>query len=119
MTDEEINEAVPTKIMGWTKIDRRAMGWGDGPIVWSTGDENAPTFQGFDPATDIGHAWMAVEMLLEVPGDYDFRMEYRNGEWWVSLEYWDDEWHWWTNDSSAPRAIALATLRAVGVEVEG
>ena len=60
MTDDELNMHVALDVMKWKPIDRVRAGWGDGPQVWATGCERSPTFQGFNPAGDIAHAFMAV-----------------------------------------------------------
>lgn len=60
MTNPELNAAIATRIMGWTQIDRRMMGWGEGPVVWSTGNARNPTWQWFSPATDLADARMAA-----------------------------------------------------------
>lgn len=49
------------KAMGWQKADRRAMGWGDGPDVWITGDENSPTYQDFRPSSSWGCGGPIIE----------------------------------------------------------
>lgn len=68
---DELNELVASDVLGWTLTDRKAMGWGNGPTVWLTGedsdDENSnPTFQGFEPAVRIDHAWLVVQRMSRI-----------------------------------------------------
>ena len=58
--------------MHWKYINRRAAGFGDGPILWNTGESAddpkakfGPTFQGFNPTLDLAHAMMVLEKCLE------------------------------------------------------
>ena len=60
MTNDELDAAIATRIMGWTLIDRTAMGWGEGPIVWRTGHAQNPTRQWFEPATELADARQAA-----------------------------------------------------------
>lgn len=55
-TDARIAEAI-----GWKLLDRVAMGWRDGPPVFSTTDPESPTFQGFEPSCNPAHALAAME----------------------------------------------------------
>lgn len=64
----EMDAAVAERVMGWRLIDRVAAGWGNGPPVWDTGADpddpaSSPTFQCFEPSTDVEHAWMVVEAM--------------------------------------------------------
>lgn len=59
----ELDAAVAERVMGWKPCDRVAMGWGDGPPVWLTGEDRSPTFQDFRPSEEVPHAWMVVESM--------------------------------------------------------
>jgi hypothetical protein len=63
LTEREKVVLIAERCMGWTSCDRRAMGWGDGPEVWLTGDEDSPTYQGFNPCSSIADAFQAVEKM--------------------------------------------------------
>jgi hypothetical protein len=51
------------ELMGWKLCDRRAMGWGEGPPVWSTGDLRNPTRMWFSPSTVREDALMVARKL--------------------------------------------------------
>lgn len=72
MTDKELIHAVATKVMGWNLLDRVASGWGKGPDVYGTGDEDSPALQAFDPIGDIGHAFKIVDEVST--RDYEYRL---------------------------------------------
>lgn len=60
----ELDTLVAEKVMGWTVIDRKAMGWMKGPVVWSTGNDMVPTYQDFRPSTNMFAAWEVWERLI-------------------------------------------------------
>ena len=57
----ELDALIMTEVMEWTLLNRREWGWGEGPPIWSTGDDDNPTRQGFCPTTDIAAAWEVVK----------------------------------------------------------
>ncbi len=77
LSDIELREAVAVEVMGWTKLDRVKMGWGEGPQVWGTGDttdeatgevrgrHGGPTHQGFEPESSIEAAFEVVGKMRE------------------------------------------------------
>jgi hypothetical protein len=68
MTPDELREIdarIAVEVMGWTPIDRKAMGWGEGPPVWATGDEDNPTIQNVSPTTDPAASKLLLSKLRE------------------------------------------------------
>lgn len=59
----ELDRLIAEKVMGWQLADREAMGWGDGPPMWLTGDEANPTRQNFAPSGFMRDAWEVAEKL--------------------------------------------------------
>lgn len=101
--------------MGWLWIDRQVMGWGDGPVVWATGEDpdetgTSPTRHNWQPTTNAAHAGEA-----------------RRRAKWSRLTIHDDrvacnidnrtEWAKFVETADAPdpkaAAEALATCRAI------
>lgn len=69
-TEEAMVRVLAENGMNWTWCDRIAKRWGPGPRVWITGEDpdvenSSPTFQGFDPFTNIAHAFMLVDKMRE------------------------------------------------------
>ena len=122
MSDEagrDLDARVAVEVMGWTLADRRAMGWGDGPPVWITGESSddpnsSPTWQDFRPSTDIAAAWEVVEnladagWLVEVSGK-----ACHPGQWCAHVISVDGEHLHDAVADTAPLAICLASLSAL------
>ena len=114
MTNAELNIAVAEKVMGWKLVDRVAMGWGEGPDCFATGqdgDDESPTRQWFEPATDIKSAWEVVEKMEAQKRHVGIR---KGGRAW--RVYFDDSDV--TTSESVCEAICLAALKAVSGEGE-
>jgi len=110
------------------KIDRlvaeNVMGWE--LTYYTTTDE--PKLEGIKAdgkmdevpnySTNIADAWQVVEKLIDK--DYDFSIYNHNKEFNVEINIVEDDKHLWFygEADSAPLAICLAALKAVGVEVE-
>lgn len=71
MRDEELralDNFIAEHVMGWTLIDRKAVGWMDGPPVWNTGktgEDESPTWQDFRPTTDPAAAMQVLERIID------------------------------------------------------
>lgn len=91
MPDTEVSQAekcrvIAEKVMGWKLADRIAYGWGDGPPVWITGDEESPTHQGFDPFNDSYAMIKVMQWVRQLPGDIDISVtSYLNDGWGARL----------------------------------
>lgn len=122
LSGRELDVAVAERVMGWRSTDRRAMGWNpNGPDVWTTGDEENPTYQEFRPSQSIEAAMRVVEAVIpRLPdntviknlGFAEVRM-YRYGD-----ETWNVAFTKRGGSASAtakslPEAICLAALKAV------
>ena len=115
--DAEIAE----KVMGWKKLDRRAMGWGEGPLVWATGDdreEGSPTRQHFEPSTDTASAISALEhhgQNWEIGRNVDAgQYQYRVCVWFPGGDQWKVEMA-----PTLAHAACLALLAAFDHTEEG
>ena len=139
----ELDALVAEKVMGWRKEymfpaervrgedlpDRGALVWresGQKSYKWLVEDrdcwipEECPE-DGFHPSTDIAAAWLVVERLaqewdVEI---YRFQSMAINSAYWVCKfgELVDYEPTYFAQALSAPHAICLAALKAVGVDV--
>ena len=68
-------------------------------------------------STDIYSAWLVVEKLAGEQGPYSVVMNNNDGDWVV--HFWNGDRHdLYANADTAPMAICLAALKAVGVEIE-
>lgn len=65
MENKELDAWIAEHVMGWKFIDRRAAGYGDGPVVYETGDPNNPTYQGFYPSADSDAAMQVLEKCIQ------------------------------------------------------
>ncbi len=126
MNDTEMVRAAAERVMGWSLTDRVANGWGHGPEVYMTGEDpeqedSSPTFQGFDPLNKISHAWMLVEKLGTRPNSafaVTIATDLKGSTYAARFGLLADGRIGNSVDgATAPRAITLAALKAVGVEV--
>ena len=129
-TDEQIIEALATKVMGWRRNadERFARYWID-----SDGFETEP-FQDYEVCIDCGterYAWNPLtdprackqlrERMRELGCDYELEVSsvgYVNAYFRrydsIALNELAGEW---TGNDTEERAVAIAALRAMGVEV--
>jgi len=137
---QELDELIAEKVMGWKKIDRKAIGWADGPLVWDTGESSeqensSPTRQWFNPSTSIADAWRVVEKIIARgregtlchPGLRDPVVKVGMSEADIFCEIFESSTGYVgvpvfresivIYSSSAPHAVCIAALKAVGVEV--
>lgn len=124
MTLREIDALVAERVMGWKPVDRLAMGWGDGPLIWSTGedpeDENSsPTFQDFRPTESWDHAAEVMERMEDERHVVVLRSPWPwQKKWYAKMKPIDLDASYHAAANTAPLAICLAALRAKGVDVE-
>jgi hypothetical protein len=75
-----------------------------------------------DYSKNIAAAWQAVERLTEgVSPHCNLRVERLGDEGWrasMCFDDWENMWSGWAYADTAPHAICLAALKAVGVEYE-
>ncbi len=131
MTNEELNEQIAEKVMGWTEVPRgswsketlRLQGRGNGR-VWKPTNYNRYRATGypvpfglpFDPATDIDHAFEVVDKLSAT---HDLQLFGARGGY--AVLFVNDSTPNSTNirkamvshSNTAPHAICLAALEAV------
>jgi hypothetical protein len=125
----ELDALVAEKVMGWNLlccnhgVDGSHSCWFDTdgkrlhPKVHLKGWDTDSDEDGFSPSTSIIDAWEVVERAGLVVGKTD------EGEWMAVHSTLDREFEYWFDAeegvvaSTAPLAICLAALRAVGVEV--
>ena len=121
----ELDALVAEKVMGWEKDCPEAAGWWEGS-QYAVSNENGLPARGEDgdadrwrPSEDIGQAWEVVEKMKTDtepwPGTI-CRQKNSLGiwEWYVELGEAGDAF---ASSQSAPHAICLAALKAVGVEL--
>lgn len=121
MTDEQIIELLATKVMGWTLSPNGTLWNGPG----EPGSRLQIWREDWNPLARIMDAWMLVEKLRKelccftLDSDHDFVWEA------YGIRDEDDEdhrkcisdWKIHVSHKSICRAIALAALKAHGVEV--
>jgi hypothetical protein len=110
-TDEAIIRRL-ARMRGWKPCDRVAMGWGCGPDVWLTGDEESPTYQGFDPLNSISDT---RECMLALPEEKRGRFSMALYDLIRDNRQWADV-HWSECLWATPRQISLAVYEAIGGE---
>jgi hypothetical protein len=118
----ELDALVAEKVMGWTLCDRVAMGWGDGPPVFATGedpydDTARPSRQDWRPSEDIAAAWEVVENWRNrCNGEGVVLLSWHSEEWVCELGIWGVESGFrHAPADTAPLAICRAALLAVGI----
>jgi virulence-associated protein VagC len=108
MNLREIDRLVAEKVMGW-KDAFEVWGLDD---VWIT-DEGEKRI--FNPTTEIADAWQVVEKLTYGKTDFETYFELQL----FYMHYYAKFRKHEAKAETAPLAICLAALKAVGVEVEG
>lgn len=129
----ELDALVAERVMEWASIEMRHSPGGvvspEPPMGFDTRGNRYASIPRY--STDIASAWEVVEKVLQDHGDYDFAIvaDYLGGVIWRASFSADDLV---ANDSSgmppvftdgpdgltAPLAICIAALRAVGADVE-
>ena len=110
VTDNEINRLVAERVMGWVYEPGDPTFGRD----WITHDGDRSRLRDWctDPA-----AWAGLLVWLKEQGNKP-QLIYDGHDWWASL-FARDGWARKRIDADSPgRALALAALRAYGVEVE-
>lgn len=115
LTDEQLVEAVATKVMGWHLVE--------GGDTWSEipGHTRQDKFWVFvkdwNPLTSDADCGQVLDRIVSML-DFCIRYDYKKRRWMVA--YWNGqagEKKNWTYGKDRRRAIVIAALRAVGVEV--
>lgn len=119
----ELDALVAEKVMGWTKATLHDEVSGP-EQYWCSGKVAHVLVDSWTPSAFIHYAWKVVEKLakdgkhlaLQAPGSTDMNECYRTfPKWTADFEFrLDSE----AEADTAPLAICLAALKAVGVEVE-
>jgi hypothetical protein len=119
MTDAEldaIDAEVARHVMGWTLADRVKWGWGSGPPMYLTDNDNNPTHQGFQPSRNWSAMGEVVEKMradgygwsFESMNNLQYRAEFAPGN------YGTDAEEYRSIQDYLPLAVCLAALAAVG-----
>ncbi|WP_199426265.1 BC1872 family protein [Thermaerobacillus caldiproteolyticus] len=115
MNLREIDRLVAEHVMGWEPVyddgDLISFVTEFGILFFSDDDERE-----WSPTIDIADAWQVVEKLNE--DDFDFQVWREKGKY--NVEFSKDFFYLYgfAESETAPLAICLAALKAVGVEVE-
>lgn len=96
MTNREIDALVAEKVMGFRRPSEKSI---SAMLPFNTWPRHY--------STSIADAWTVVEKIR----DDNFNLEEHGTHW---KAHFGSEW---AGDESAPRAICIAALRSVGVEV--
>ncbi|WP_199425796.1 BC1872 family protein [Thermaerobacillus caldiproteolyticus] len=117
MNLREIDRLVAEHVMGWEPVyddgDLISFVTEFGILFFSDDDERE-----WSPTIDIADAWQVVEKLIDE--GYDINVYNHNKEFNVEINIEEDDKHLWFygEADSAPLAICLAALKAVGVNIE-
>jgi hypothetical protein len=118
MIDAELNKLIAEKVMGWCKIHCLPGGnqlYGAQPDDYDLYPSNPRLSEVPNYANDIEHAWQVVEKLCERWPDVGVSRT-ENG-WGCSWGMDGAGWQW-IEAETVTRAICLAAVAAVGVEVD-
>jgi hypothetical protein len=115
-----MDRIVAEKVMGWTlvkcQVGPLGTGYGYETYCWSG---NSVLINIWSPSTNIAHAWEVINRLKE---DYEFRIANDQGEfleWGVEMIDLNNNNEVSDVAETAPHAICLAALMAVGaIEVQ-
>lgn len=125
---KELNELVAKHVMGWTlkyNAYDQAPRWitADGSPARYDNDFNSMCSDCFQPSIDIRDAWEVVEHFHKAK-NLCFSISGFSGDWNCEIDSNDGRFlqngptiDVYANGTSAPHAICLAALKAVGVEV--
>lgn len=101
----ELDGLIAEKVMGWKEDKYRGvMGWLDGHIFHSS----------FKPSTNIEDAWKVLEKLIQLGAEINVGFY---EQWDCSIDY-PIGCNWLVQTETAPLAICLAALEAVGYNME-
>lgn len=122
----ELDALVAEKVMGWTYQESSFLGVSK---FWRIGPKGVIEIEEWRPSTKIASAWAVVEKLKEFISEKDlapdlfhvnFRIEYNGDNWWAGFTEREPEGVASFGPitgigESAPHAICLAALKAVGI----
>lgn len=111
----ELDALIAEKVMGW-KVFRNGE---HGPHRWEAETDRGTlrvidssySGDGFSPSTDIAAAWEVVEKVRKEAGDFQLALVDYGSAWAARFDKAS------AVERTAPHAICLAALKAVGVEV--
>jgi Phage ABA sandwich domain len=115
MNTREIDRLVAEKVMGWK--------WEYNDMLnrYVSRDEKGFWHLNFCPSTDLLDAWQVVEKIIEQFGSYSLT-KIKDGGHYCEVLYWNNgafDVIAEVEAETAPLAICLAALKAMGVEMEG
>jgi hypothetical protein len=114
MDNREIDKLIAEKVMGWCQDPFGNWINPNGEFCHADGM--------FIPTEDISAAWEVVEQLAQMGHDVKInRLIHWNTDYecLIGKDNWVDMDYKYVGSDTAPMAICLAALKAVGVEVEG
>ena len=120
MTDRELDALIAEKVMGMARCSQ---------FMCLPEDNCRCPIHGIDvewpergkqwsPSTSIADAWEVVERMRELSFVLTLSWQSRNSEWCAHWFYPADRTHKAAFHKSAPRAICLAALKTIGVDVD-
>lgn len=122
LSDRELDALVAEKVMGWKKAPNGAWMSYEKDAFGNGGWKSHATWKAnasvsavrFTPSTDIAAAWQVVEKMKERQWNFTIADLVKN-KW--RAEFGGSRKHkqTWEDADTAPRAICLAALKAVGV----
>ena len=123
MLDSELNAAAAQHVMGWTVDEPPA---GHRPYYCDASGELVQDALEWQPCADIAQAWMLVEKLradgwalrLHAPGSRFADIGWFGKRWVANFDRHADGSMVQAEADTETRAIVLAALRALGVEVK-
>lgn len=116
MNLREIDRLVATKVMGWKMLEIKHTDSGVIGGFYDDGEKLIGVGE-WSPTSDIRVAWQVVEKLSKDGCDFQVWRE-KNGKY--NVEFSKDFFYvfGFAESETAPLAICLAALKAVGVEAE-
>lgn len=115
---QNINELVATHVMGWRKETvaniSELLPFYD---VWVEGETKYVRVENFNPSTNIADAWEVVEKLSQF--DQKYLVWHNESKVWCFVFAGGTFLRYSADAKTAPLAICLAALKAVGVDVDG
>ena len=123
MTDRELDALIAEKVMGWRDIATDGVSvYGHLPPGTEPHLNVTRAGNGFYHikrySTSIADAWEVVERMRELSFVLTLSWQSRNSEWCAHWFYPADRTHKAAFHKSAPRAICLAALKTIGVDVD-
>lgn len=120
MDNREIDKLIAEKVMGWrvfkTTEEWQKAGSPTGQKI--TVLDQTPKFEIPHYSTDIAAAWQVVEKMHSDGNHVQVWRNKNNNFWRASMRFEHGKWgKYFTQANTAPLAICLAALKAIGVTV--